>query len=81
MIIYLVGSDSYRRGMKLRELVGQYKGKHEQIDFLDVDLEEDPAKWESVRDFLNQPSMFVEKKFAVVRESGAVPQGAEAGGG
>ena len=73
MIIYLVGPDSYCRGEKLRELLGQYKGKHEQTDFLDVDLDEDPTKWEGIRDFLNQPSMFVDKKIAVVRETGAVP--------
>ncbi len=76
MIIYLVGPDSYRRGIKLRELIRQYKEKNKEIDLLDVDLEEDPTKWEGIRDFLNQPSMFVDKKIAVVRESGAVPVGA-----
>lgn len=42
------------------------------MDFLAVDLEEEPTAWEKVRDFLNQPSMFVETKLITIKESGAI---------
>lgn len=70
MIIYLYGPDSWRRGRKLSELLGQYRQKYSQLDLLDVDLEENPDDWARVGEFLNQPSMFVESKVAIVRESG-----------
>jgi len=72
MIIYLYGVDSYRRGVKLKELVARYRAKYKNADFLDVDLGEDADAWEDVRDFLEQPSLFVSSKLAVVRESGEV---------
>lgn len=72
MVIYLHGPDSYRRLKKLREIVSAYKSKHRDIDLMEFDLDEDPSRWSAVRDFLNQPSLFVESKVAVVKESGAV---------
>lgn len=72
MIIYLYGADSWRRGRKLRELLGQYRKKYSQLDWLEVDLAETPEDWLKIGEFLNQPSMFVESKVAVIRESGAV---------
>jgi len=69
MIIYLYGPDSYRRQKNLRELIGAYKNKYQEIDLLIVDLEAVPEDWVKVRDFLSQPSMFVESKVAVVKES------------
>jgi len=72
MIIYLYGKDSYRRNKKLQELVAAYKKKHKMLDFLAVDLEDNPDDWLKVRDFLNQPSMFVESKLALVKQSNAV---------
>lgn len=74
MIIFLYGPDSWRRNRKLAELLGQYRQKYEQLDLLDLDLSENPEDWLKVRDFLNQPSMFVDSKVAVVRESGAVEE-------
>lgn len=72
MIIHLHGLDSYRRGEKLRELVHAYRAKYADADILSVDLAEDPEAWRTVADFLAQPSMFVDSKVAVVRESGEV---------
>jgi DNA polymerase III delta subunit len=69
MIIFLYGSDSYRRNKNLRELIDAYRNKHREIDLLVIDLEDNPDDWLKVRDFLNQPSMFVESKVAVVKES------------
>lgn len=41
---------------------------------LSVDLGDSPDNWIEVRDFLNQPSMFVDSKLAVVKGGGAVPR-------
>lgn len=72
MIIYLYGPDSYRRHKKLQSLIKEYKEKCSDMDFLSVNLEETPEDWFKVRDFLSQPSMFVESKLAVIKESGSV---------
>ncbi len=70
MVIYLHGPDSYRRGKKLRELVADYKGKYATHDLLHVDLSEEPEDgWMRAKDFLNQPSMFVESKVLVLKEA------------
>lgn len=74
MIIFLYGSDSYRRGERLREIVAQYLGKYADADFLDVDLEENPENWEHARDFLAQPSLFVRSKLCLVRNSGVITE-------
>jgi len=72
MIIYLYGEDSYRRNKKLQELIDAYKKKYKQLDFLAVDLEDNPDGWLEVKDFLSQPSMFVESKLAVIKQSNQV---------
>lgn len=74
MLIYLFGPDSYRRNKKLGEIVKTYQAKYRDIDLLAADLEDNPDDWLKVRDFLNQPSMFVESKVAVVKESGSVDE-------
>ncbi|MCL4404200.1 hypothetical protein M1432_02570 [Patescibacteria group bacterium] len=68
MIIHLYGPDSYRRKMKLRELLADYFKKYPAADFLDVDFIEDQEAWEKARDFLSQPSMFTPSKVLVARE-------------
>lgn len=68
MVITLFGSDSYRRAAKARELVAAYRAKYPLADLLTVDLEETPEDWTKARDFLRQPSMFVDSKVLVVRE-------------
>ncbi len=72
MIIHLYGEDLYRRGRKIREFVGAYKEKHPSVDMAVYDLEEIPDDWQKVRDFLNQPSMFVDAKLAVIKEAQSV---------
>lgn len=74
MIIHLSGPDSYRRGEKLRELLAEYRKKCSPLDLLTVDLEDEPEAWLRARDFLAQPSMFVESKVLVVLQSGAAPE-------
>ena len=77
MVIYLYGSDSYRRSKKLKELLEQNKKKQPNTDVLFVDFLEDPDAWKKAKDFLNQPSMFSESKTLVVYESGEVNEKGE----
>lgn len=56
--------------MKLQEIIGNYKKKNSSIDMFVVDLEDEPDDWRKARDFLNQPSMFVDVKLALIKESG-----------
>jgi len=74
MIIYLYGSDSYRRGKKLRELVTAYRAKHTQADVASFDFEEAPDEWQKAIDFLGQPSLFLESKLAIIRDAHAVTE-------
>ena len=77
MVIYLYGTDSYRRSKKLKELLEQNKKKQPNTDVLFVDFLEDPDSWKKARDFLRQPSMFSESKTLVVHESGEVNEKGE----
>jgi DNA polymerase III delta subunit len=72
MIIFLYGEDSYRRGRKLKELVKAYREKHASVDMTTFDLEDDPDNWQRARDFLGQPSMFVDTKLIVIKEAQTV---------
>ncbi|MCP6720095.1 MAG: hypothetical protein KJI72_02085 [Patescibacteria group bacterium] len=72
MIIFLYGPDSYHRNKKLKELIKAYQEKYTELDMLYCDLESEPDGWLRVKDFLNQPSMFIDSKIAVIKESGAV---------
>lgn len=72
MIISLFGSDSYRRTEKVKGLVAAYHAKYEHADLFSVDLEDNPEGWMRARDFLKQPSMFVDSKVLLVREPGLV---------
>ncbi|HMB17539.1 MAG TPA: hypothetical protein VKO61_01365 [Candidatus Paceibacterota bacterium] len=67
MIITLYGKDSYIRKNKKQELIDSYKSKHEDADVVFFDLDEDKEAWIEVKDFLKQPSMFVDSKLAVVK--------------
>jgi DNA polymerase III delta subunit len=73
MIYLFYGPDSYRRNQKFRTTIAEYRSKHPVSDMAVFDLEEEPENWVKARDFLNQPSMFVDSKVLVVKESGAVP--------
>lgn len=70
MVIYLCGPDSYRRNKKLNELIAAYRQKYKQIDLQIFDLEEDPEAPQKAKEFIEQPSMFVDSKIALVKESG-----------
>lgn len=72
MVIVLFGPDSYRRVAKQQELIAAYRAKHEHADLFSVDLADDPESWVKARDFLRQPSMFVDSKVLLVREPAAV---------
>ncbi|MFH1193203.1 MAG: hypothetical protein V1656_02705, partial [Candidatus Jorgensenbacteria bacterium] len=74
MLIFLHGTDSYRRTENLRALVAEYRAKYPMLDLLSVDLEDAPDDWARARDFLNQPSMFAEKKMLVVRGGGHIDE-------
>jgi len=69
MVIFLYGKDSLRRGRKLKELTSSYKAKHKETDVMEFDLSSDLEEWRGAKDFLNQPSMFVESKIAIIRSS------------
>lgn len=68
MLIFLYGPDSYRRNKKLQELLEVYRSRYKDVDIFPADLNEKPDTWSDVRDFLQQPSMFVSSKVAVVKE-------------
>lgn len=77
MVIYLYGTDSYRRSKKLKELLEQNKKKQPNTDVLFLDFLEDPDAWKKAKDFLSQPSIFSESKTLVVYESGEVSEKGE----
>lgn len=69
MVIYLYGPDSYRRSEKLRELTRAYAEKNPERDTLHINLEDEGVEgWMRAKDFLGQPSMFVEMKLLVLTE-------------
>lgn len=72
MIILLYGPDSYRRNVKLKELLESYREKYTEKDISFFDFEDNPEDWLKVRDILSQPSMFVDSKVVVVKEGTAV---------
>ncbi|HXF44251.1 MAG TPA: hypothetical protein VNK70_02180 [Candidatus Paceibacterota bacterium] len=72
MIFLLYGEDSFRRTERLKELITPYRAKYSDLDMISLDLEDEPDGWRRVRDFLNQPSMFVDSKVAIVKEATSV---------
>ncbi len=67
MLFCLYGPDSYRRKEKLTELIAPYRKKYTNTDILEVDVEDDEDAWGKARDFLGQPSMFVDSKVAIIK--------------
>jgi DNA polymerase III delta subunit len=68
MLFCLYGPDSYRRNQKIKKLISPYHKKYKNTDVCEVDLGDD-AQWEFIRDFLNQPSMFVDSKVAIIKNA------------
>lgn len=76
MIYFLYGPDTYRLNLKLKEIIGQYKEKHGNLDFFDIDLEDNPDRWIEIREFLEQFSIFSSPKLAVIRNMSFVNEAA-----
>lgn len=74
MLFYLYGPDSYRLKEKLARLVEPYKKKYKNTDILEVDIRESEDDWKKVRDFLTQPSMFVDSKVVIVKYAMAIEE-------
>lgn len=68
MIIYLYGSDSYRKQKNLNTIVKTYQEKHSifSIDYFNLENEGDFLK---LKDFCSQTSLFELKKLAVVKNA------------
>ncbi|MDP2696243.1 MAG: hypothetical protein Q8O87_03300 [bacterium] len=65
MLIYLYGSDSYRRQTKLREIVGEYKKKHAKGSVDKFYLQKD-EEYNRLTDFIKSQSLFDKSKLAIV---------------
>lgn len=65
MIIFLYGSDSYRRQQKQKEIISQYKNKHSTLTIERFDLEEAGVA-EKLKNFIEARSLFDNFKLAVV---------------
>lgn len=74
MLFCLYGPDSYRRKEKLEHLIQPYKKKYKNADILEIDMKEDEDGWKKVRDFLTQPSIFVDSKVAIVKYATAIEE-------
>lgn len=70
MIIFLYGSDSYRRRKKLNEVVGEYQRKHSNLTLERFDLnknnDENNDEFLRLREFCFNRSLFTDKKMAVI---------------
>ena len=79
MIVYLYGSDNYRKNSKLQELlrVNKEKGR---VDVRQFDFEESEEAWSEAVDFLHQPSLFAsteKSKTLIVRNNASVDEKGE----
>ncbi len=70
MIYFFYGPDSYRRNQKLNLSIAEYRKKYSTMDLAFFDLGEEPDDWTKARSFLNQPSMFVDTKVLIIKNSG-----------
>jgi DNA polymerase III delta subunit len=65
MIVFLYGSDSYRRLKKVQEIVGEYQKKHSNLNPERFDLNE-PEELDRLKEFASALSIFDSVKLAVV---------------
>lgn len=65
MIVFLYGSDAYRRSRKEKFLVAEYRKKHSalSVDYFDA---AEGATWDDVRGAVKNRSLFDDKKLAVI---------------
>ena len=66
MIIFLYGSDSYRRLQKQKEVVGEYKKKHSGLTIDRFYLDESADEWVRFKDFASAQSLFGGNRLAMV---------------
>ena len=67
MLIFLYGPDSYRRGLKQKEILEKYKAKHSALTIDRFDLSEgEEEEKERCEDFLKNRSLFDSHKLAVI---------------
>jgi DNA polymerase III delta subunit len=66
MVIFLYGSDSYRRQKKLNKIIEEYKRKYSNLscDYFDL---ENPEEFFRLREFSSQLLLFDNKKLAVLK--------------
>mgnify|MGYP001561295106 FL=1 len=65
MIIFLYGSDSYRRQKKLKEITGQYEQKHLSRQYFDFDSKS-PEEFLKLKEFVSHNSIFEETKLGIL---------------
>ncbi|MBI4994090.1 hypothetical protein HZC21_00385, partial [Candidatus Peregrinibacteria bacterium] len=65
---------SYLRHKKTQEFISEYRRKNQVIDLYGVDLGHDSVDWTRAKNFLSQPSMFVESKVLIVKDGGSVDE-------
>jgi len=74
MIIFLYGSDTYRSRQKLKEIIEEYKRRHQsglnfiRINFDEKDLPADKAGFSDLKQAVETVSMFDEKKLIILED-------------
>jgi len=74
MIIFLYGSDTYRSRQKLKEIIEEYKRRHQsglnfiRINFDEKDLPADKAGFSDLKQAVETVSMFDEKKLGISKQ-------------
>lgn len=70
MIIYLYGKDSYRRQLKLNEIVGNYRKKHSSMTiekfFFPEEVSVKTEEFARLKEFVKNQSLFDEFKLAII---------------
>lgn len=66
MIIFLYGTDLYRRGMKFKSIIDAYRAKHSEAHIVELDGEEKDS-FEKLPEALRASSLFDASKLIIVR--------------
>ena len=71
MIIFLYGSDSYRRQKNLKEITNQFvqKNHFSSLEQFDFDVDDNTEETAKLKEFLAHQSMFSAKKMAVLKNT------------
>ncbi len=68
MIIFLYGPDDYRREVKKREIVAEFRKRRDNLGLMTFDLSEE-GSFEKFKEFLVNQSLFQSAKMAVLEDS------------